>query len=64
MAESKFSEDMEPTFPNEKIDCNGCMFRKAGTLGYKNAYCEMYPRGKPNDILFKNAKCEYRQVYA
>lgn len=58
----KFSEDMSPVFPGKNIDCFNCVFKKPGKIGYKNAYCEMYPRGKPNEILFQNAKCEYKQA--
>lgn len=56
-----FDDDMSPVFPDKKIKCKDCVFRKDGKIGYKNAYCDMFPRGKPNEILFKNADCEYYQ---
>lgn len=60
MPNDKFSEDMSPTFPSAKIDCINCKFKKSGIIGYKNAYCGMYPRGKPNEILFKDQKCQFK----
>lgn len=58
-AKRRISEDMAPVFPGSKIVCKDCIYRKKGVIGYKNAYCEMYPRGKPNVILFKNADCQW-----
>ena len=59
-AKERISDDMSPAFPGSDIVCKDCIFRKKGTIGYKNAYCEIYPRGKPNKILFKNANCQWR----
>lgn len=57
----RISENMEPTFPQDDIICKTCAFKKAGIIGYKNGYCEMYaePPGKPNAILFEHGKCQY-----
>ena len=59
-AEKRVSSDMSLTFPGKNIVCKNCMYARPGVLGYRNSYCEMYQRGKPNDILFENAKCKYR----
>lgn len=56
---SKLDEEMTPTFPNNKILCRDCENRKSGVIGFKNAYCNAYPEGKPNPILFENADCEF-----
>lgn len=58
-AKERISDDMSPVFPGNDIVCKDCMFRKSGIIGYKNAYCEIYPRGKPNEILFKSAGCQW-----
>lgn len=54
-------DDLSPVFPANDIKCKTCVFRKPGKLGYRNAYCEMYPNGKPNRILFSGsgADCEF-----
>ena len=57
-----FNDDMSPVFPDEKIKCKNCLFKKGGKIGYMNGYCEMYPRGKPDEILFKHADCMYYQA--
>ncbi len=48
---SKLNEEMYPVFPGDDIACKTCVYKKKGIIGYKNAYCEKYPRGKPNSIL-------------
>lgn len=58
--ESRISDDMCPVFPNKKIDCADCRFRQSGLIGFKSGYCEIYPRGKPNAILFDGAKCQFK----
>ena len=57
-----YDDDMSPVFPSDKIKCKNCVFKKDGIIGYKNAFCDMYPRGKPDKILFENADCEYYQA--
>lgn len=57
--DDRFSDDMAPTFPTEDIVCKGCAFARPGLIGYKNAYCRMYEAGKPNEILFANAICQF-----
>ena len=66
-AKNRINEDFAPTLPSEDIKCATCLFRKPDlvidgktiVMGCKNGYCDMYPKGKPNDILFANADCEY-----
>lgn len=53
-----FDDDMCPVFPRDDIVCSSCAYKKPGIIGFKNAYCEKYPRGKPNNILFKNEPCK------
>ena len=56
----RFSAEMEPAFPDEEIACKSCAFARPGLLGYRNSYCRMYEAGKPNEILFEKAPCQYR----
>ena len=56
-----FDDDMSPVFPSDEIVCKDCIFRMGGKIGYKNSRCDIFPRGKPNEILFRNAKCGYYQ---
>lgn len=56
----RFEADMAPTFPSNEIVCKGCAFARPGLIGFKNAYCRMYEEGKPNEILFQNAPCQFR----
>lgn len=70
-ARMRIEKDFEPTFPGDDIKCKDCVFRKVDLIrdgkvivkGYKNGYCKVYTpeisNGKPNEILFKNADCEY-----
>lgn len=69
-AQKRIEEDFNPILPPDDIICKDCAFRKADLKldgkvivhGYKNAYCEIFDNtvgGKPNDILFDNAKCKY-----
>lgn len=51
-------DDLMPVFPDDKIKCRNCAFKKPGIIGYKNAYCDKYPYGKPDNVLFKNADCK------
>ena len=60
-AKERISQDMMPVFPNDEIDCADCRYRKKGKIGFKNAYCEKYPDGKPNTILFQNTKCIFKE---
>lgn len=69
----RINEDFAPTFPADDIKCKDCVFRKPDLVqdgkvivkGYKNGYCKVYTpeisNGKPNDILFEKADCEYYQ---
>ena len=59
MAKSRLKEDMQPRFPGDDIKCKGCAMSRKGTIGYKNRYCEIFPEGKPLDILFDGADCDY-----
>lgn len=54
----------------KKVRCRDCAFRLVQTaehngeeieIGAVKGFCEIYPNGcgKPNDVLFKNADCEY-----
>lgn len=47
--------------PSNTIYCATCRYRLKGEYGYRNGNCIKYPKekGKPNDILFKGAKCAY-----
>lgn len=69
-ARKRLEEDFAPILPPDNIVCKDCAFRKGDVKrggkvvvhGYKNAYCEIYDNtigGKPNEILFNNAKCKY-----
>ena len=58
-AKSRLAEDMAPRFPGDDIRCKDCAMRNPGMIGFKNRYCECYPEGKPLDILFENAECDY-----
>lgn len=56
----RLKEDLEVTMPGNNIDCVDCKFRLSGKIGYKNGYCEAFPKdvgGKPNGILFRKEKC-------
>lgn len=64
------NEDLVVNLPKESIACKGCPFAnqdiKSGDrivmYGYKGAVCKKYPKGnKPNEILFNNKPCEYRE---
>lgn len=59
LARDRIANDFEPEFPKKDIICRGCKSKRAGVLGYRTAYCEAYPEGKPNDILFEGAECLY-----
>lgn len=66
-AKDRIENDFDPTLPGKDILCRNCVFRKQDLVingktiveGYKNGYCDMYPGGKPNAILFAKADCEY-----
>lgn len=69
-ARKRIEEDFKPILPPDDIVCKNCSFRKADLKhdgkvivhGYKNGYCKIYDEtigGKPNEILFENAKCKY-----
>lgn len=70
-AQKRLNDDFQPTFPDDNIMCKDCVFRKPDLVkngkvivkGYKNGYCKVYTRdiskGKPNEILFENVKCEF-----
>lgn len=66
-AKDRIENDFSPTLPGDDIICRKCIFRKQDVVidgkvivkGYKNAYCDMYPEGKPNGILFRNEDCGY-----
>lgn len=66
-AKERIENDFAPSLPGDDIRCRTCLFRKADLViagktivkGYKNGYCDMYPDGKPNDILFRKSDCEY-----
>ncbi|MGN0905682.1 MAG: hypothetical protein ACI4NM_00915 [Bullifex sp.] len=48
-------------------ECKDCVYRDDGTI-YSNRYdkgnCQKYPypKMKPLDVIFKNAKCEYKKA--
>lgn len=70
-ARKRIEDDFEPTLPADDIICKECEYRKRDlkdengnviVKGYKNGYCEVYKPmlgGKPNEILFNNARCKY-----
>lgn len=61
-AQERIQDDFAPVFPNNDIACKDCEFKKAGLIGFKDLYCQIYSpdlASKPNDILFKNGKCKY-----
>lgn len=62
MAQKRQEKDMEVKFPSKTIVCRKCIFAKEGLLGFRNRYCDMFPRGKPLEILFEDANCEYYQA--
>ena len=54
----------------DTIICKDCIYRDKCTIelngrtipvGVTKSFCEMYPRGqgKPSEILFQNANCDY-----
>lgn len=47
--------------PPQTIQCKTCRYRYPDPYGYRNGNCYKYKKesGKPNDILFDNAKCIY-----
>lgn len=55
----KWEEDMAPVFPANDIICRNCRNRRNGVIGFKCAYCKAYPKGKPDEILFENADCDF-----
>lgn len=55
----RLMDDMMPVFPSNDIICKDCAKRKKGIIGFKNAYCDGYPEGKPHEILFENEECYY-----
>lgn len=50
-----------PYAPRKEPMCKTCRYAIKGTYGYKNGHCYKYQKekGKPNDVLFKGAKCIY-----
>lgn len=66
-AKDRITNDFAPSLPDDNIICQKCVFRKPDLVingktivkGYKNSYCDMFPDGKPNNILFAKADCEY-----
>ena len=56
---SRLHDDMCPVFPNNDIVCSTCVYKKPGIIGFKNAYCEKYTGGKPNEILFEHHPCKF-----
>jgi hypothetical protein len=59
-------EDWMPRTPDDDIICKYCMFRKpdekAGKSvlkGYTYGTCELFPKEKPEGVLFDGAKCPY-----
>lgn len=58
-AQKRISDDFNPVSPGNDIMCRKCIFKKAGVIGYKNGYCDAYPDGKPNGILFNRDPCNF-----
>lgn len=52
------------TSPSGDIYCKTCRYRYPDPYGYRNGNCGKYKKesGKPNDILFKGAKCAYYRI--
>ena len=69
---SKFTE-MKGQFPDaDKVKCRDCAFKDKTVIdvegeqiacGVTRSYCDKYPKGKtngkPHDVLFLNADCQY-----
>lgn len=55
------NEELDLRIPNNGCPCKTCSYRMEGPIGYRNAYCKKFPNdlGKPNKILFQNAKCDF-----
>lgn len=61
----KLKKDMDVVLPSDEIDCVDCRFKMLGKIGFKNRYCEEFPRdvgGKPDEVLFKGEKCPKKQT--
>lgn len=50
--------------PLDTCQCKTCRYRYPDPYGYRNGNCHKYKKesGKPNDILFKGAKCTYYRI--
>ena len=57
-ARDRIDNDFSPTFPDKDLICKDCKYRRIGHAGARNSYCSKYPNGKPDNILFKKAKCQ------
>lgn len=68
-AKDRIENDFDPTPPPDDIICKDCIFRKPDFVvngevlikGYKNARCDIFVNGKPNDILFRNEDCDFHE---
>lgn len=58
-ARDRMENDFAPIVPKDDIQCKTCKFKRSGVIGYKIAYCEKYNDGKPDEILFEGAECEF-----
>lgn len=62
------NEELKFNFPKDSVACNGCEYSlnditsngKVVVKGYTLGKCKKFEE-KPNDILFKNAKCEFKK---
>ena len=59
MANERLKEKMRPEFPPNDIICGFCKYKAGGIIGFKSAYCDKYPDGKPNEVLFDKAECRF-----
>ena len=73
MDEKREFDPMRGTFPEQDIPCKDCVFRDKTTIeldgktisvGITRSFCEVFEEppktnGKPIDVLFHGAKCEY-----
>jgi len=60
------NEELSWVTPNDDIACRDCLYKlSSSVLGYTNGFCKKYldtglrAKGKPYDVLFKNAKCDF-----
>lgn len=54
----------EIKWSSPKTVCQTCIFRlkdrnNGRTKGADFVMCDVFPKGKPHDVMFRNAECDY-----